>query len=288
MAMREQDKHMSEKPTDVDPIDSMLAEWHQSLQCTDAQSEEMLNRVMTRMESTQQVMPLQPMASVGRTWFRILGMAASVLLVLGASLPWLLRLNPNPSRQPNTGSLEQVAFSVQDIDRNQRLACEMSRLFEQPILIRQRNTAIDFDVDPFNADAEAIRAGAPRVMLRWKLQRSQKAEPWQTIATEDVIGGPEHQLLVPLNEARSMRYWSHLLSDNTLWVEWHMQSTTAEADQTLQSIPTSSADDAAQDSELRLLPNEPQIAWEITMEHQKLRLWLVFELLKPCEVGTVL
>lgn len=261
-------------------IDQQLMRWHTQLDCDAAQRERMRNRFLEQLAIEQasqnsSVLPksesrLSPSSIANQRLWRnrtlLLSVAALLLLAVGIWQFAPHRETLQIDLSTKLGQAISSSFSAEDILRNEQLYCELDRVFEHNVpVIRQCGDRVEFD---FGTRELAVQQSSP-VILRFVLQERASDNSWQTLHTEDVIGGNDQQFTLPQHSGLVVKYWSHLLPDQSLWAE----------------VAVSTAARGTEQSEQHCLSNDPKVVWSEIQNRKSLRLVLAFQRLKRCEPG---
>lgn len=280
--------HNPQQPNerDRDPLDSVLAEWSANITCSEAHADAMWKRVSeTLMQPlTDEVhREVAPIPASRRTWSQLLATRQEVLwgmAALAAGVVVWLGIGAYFARNSTSvdaiahiprDPLKQFAFTSEELQANQTLACEVSLLYRKPVLVQRTSTGWDIDEEPSSGDLEETQR-AQRMLLRCVLLQASAATPsggwiWREVHREEFISGHDHQFAMQAERASSLSTWAHVLPNQQLWAE--IQSS-----------------DGGQSQLLR--PNEPVVLWESQQSDTPRRLVVVYELLDACDARAML
>lgn len=260
-----------QQPYTSDSVDAILADWREGIQCSDEQLQRMLSAVLPHIDHELPSKGNRSMLWQQSMWIAFGSLAATLLIVLG-TWQFLHDREPVARQVLDSEELGMIAFTPQELHQDSVLICEMTRLFEKPVLVTKRDFRCDIDDDPYVADTASSVAGSQRVVLRCVLQELGRSKMWKDVFREEIIGGRELHLSFSNFVQLDVKHWSHLLPNNSLWTELLMHST---------------SDESIVESERQhvLLPNEPMVVWQNGGTHPNRRLLMVFELLPSCDQG---
>ncbi|TWT92793.1 hypothetical protein [Stieleria varia] len=285
-------------PSDDQQLDRMLQDLHDGLQCNTQQRDRMRQRFLESLSEDvlpENVLPddslptessstdMIPQVDRGGRWLPlmvVLSLAAAILAAVFL-IPWqndsdtstaMHSTDPSTSSTIDTPSVDSLAFTSGDLQRSAILTCEVQRLFETQVqLIHRHDERIDFDFaddSTMRSTSAAPTTASTRLIIRFVLQHRNDDLAWQTVQTHEVIGSNDQQFSFSHADGLSLRYWSHLLPDDTLWTEVAVS-------------PTSQS--TAETASLHCRPNQPKLAWTRTINGQAWRLLIVHELLGTCD-----
>lgn len=256
----------------VDPeLDQLLVHWRQQLDCDDSQLQRMRDAVTSQLaggkfEGESPVLPSQRRAvlPVPRRRPLIALVAAVMCLVLTV---WLLDSAPKGVTVSNSLALDgQVSFTSTEIRLQEELVCELDRVFEHQLVgVHLRGETVSVDV------TNETLVGAPRLIMRFVLQQRVGNGEWSTVRQEEVIGPQDNQFGLLDDAQHEVSYWSHLLPDQSLWME---------------STITQPGGGIMRHSGQYLL-NHPAEVWAQSSEGRQRRMLVVYELLNPCARGVI-
>ncbi|MCA9080516.1 MAG: hypothetical protein KDA58_08150, partial [Planctomycetaceae bacterium] len=156
-----------------------------------------------------------------------------------------------------------VTFAPDDLRRQSMLVCEMERLFDDKLeLIHQR----DGDVQLEFCETSRSNTRSRHVIFKLVLLEQTAAAEWELKQADEFIAGVDQVLELPSFTEAPAQLWTHLLPDDSLWVEL--------------SLPLQAGGQVARCTPCRL--NEPHELWTGMQHGRAQRLLLVFELLSPC------
>ena len=247
-------------------IDQMLKTWRQALGSDDSQLQRMRARVESRLVSMASggpnlVRSARPASASIRPGRSVVAVMA-VLLVLGLT-GWLLEL-PRPEVTLSEQSpAAPVAFTAAEIRKREELVCELDRVFEHHMLgVYQNGQAVEVDL----AEQSLATVEAPRLVMRFVLQQRVGNGEWSTANQEEVIGQADHQFDLRADSHIVVGYWSHLLPDDSLWLE----------------TTITLSDGAVVSHSGQYQNNHPTEVWSQSFGAQQRRILVVYDLLNPC------
>lgn len=257
---------------EADPeLDQLLVHWRKQLNCDDTQLQRMQTAVTSQLAggsvsgeniipSSQQraVLPVPPSRPL----------LALVLTVLSLAIALWLHV-PQGDLVGNLPVLDtDVLFTAEEIRRQEELVCELDRVFEHQLVgVHQKGKTVSVDL----ADEPPAAAEAPRLIMRFVLQQRVGNGEWSTVTQEDVIGPGDTQFGLHDDAQLQGDYWSHLLPDQSLWMEW--------------TITQPGGGTVHRSGQYQL--NRPAEVWVQTSAGRQSRMLMVYQLLNPCTHGVI-
>ncbi|GAA5507282.1 hypothetical protein [Novipirellula caenicola] len=262
------------KPSDDDKLDQTLHNWRSGLEPTQAQRDRMQSRFLDEFSagpdpSTASVtLPpngTSPYAS--GSWIRVAACLAVGVCIVFVMFAWQYLSKPNPAGaivDSEPAPQSSWSFTPEELRRSEVLVCEFDRVFEHQVRsIHQRGQTVEVDL----VNQTVARSETPRVIVRFVLQQRNTNTAWKTVQSEEWIGSQDHQFHLSNISDIEVQTWSHLLPDDSLWIE----------------LTVSSPDDVAEQRTRHCIANQPGIVWQRNRGDQQWQLVVVHELLKPCD-----
>ncbi|GAA4452070.1 hypothetical protein [Novipirellula rosea] len=262
------------KPSDDDKLDQTLRDWRSGLEANQAQRDRMQTRFLDKLsegpDSITASVTLPPNDTspyANGSWIRVAACLAVGACIVFVMFAWQYLSAPNPA-----GAIVHFepapqptwSFTPEDLHRSEMLVCEFDRVFEHQVRsIHQRGQTVEVDLVNHTVAWEE----SPRVIVRFVLQQRNANSAWKTIQRDEWIGSQDHQFHLSNISDIEVQTWSHLLPDNSLWME----------------ISVSSPDDVAERRTRHCIANQPGIVWQQDRGDQHWQLVVVHELLKPCD-----
>jgi hypothetical protein len=249
-----------------DPLDDQLAKWGSQFECSQDQIAAMWSRVsealasdlpsereatsneakrLANLPATARVRLINPRASLSH-WSIGLSVAAGLLIAVGLSFSMLTapQQGSGPQVLSAKDTLEQFAFTAEELHEKQALAVEFQHLCLKPVLARKTTSGWDIDESPDAGDSGRSRKSAMVIrclLMESNSTASSSSETWHVVEEEEVITNLEYQHIAANNHPGDVDAWLHLLPDQSLWTECH---------------------DESREEACLLHQNEPRIVWE--------------------------
>lgn len=248
---------------DSDPqFDSRLAEWGRSLR----PGEEPLSRlqavVLREFESAPPPLPSVRATLATKERPRRGGwILAPVVLCLGIA-SWVM-LRPDVGHRRSEAS---IAFTAEDVRSREDLVCELDRVFEHQLTgVRQQGATVSLDTVSESGDRQTLR-----LVLRFVLQ-DRVAGEWTTVDQEEVMGPVDDQFRFATPSRLDMDCWSHLLPDQSLWLE--------------SVVAPFGGEEVRLAAQFQI--NHPQEFWSSSTGPLPRRVLVVYQLLNPCSAEVI-